>query len=294
MAEGVQPRVSVIVPVYNHWHLVPALLDCLAAQSLKPPAFELLLVDNASDCFPEALPLPPWAFLLRCTTPGSYAARNEAVRQARGEILVFTDADCRPMEQWLESGVGAFQAGGGCLAIVAGGVSVEPEDWQCMTPSEIYDVALGLPQARYVRRGYAITANLFIPVQVFEKVGMFDQSRFSGGDADFCRRAQRQGIKITYCAPARVIHPARCNWLELETKKRRVKGGQVAAGSRQRRAFYLLRTLLPPFDLWWRIIRAPRLSLPQRLQACILQGRLWGVELAEVYRLLRGELPIRN
>lgn len=289
-----QALVSVIVPVYNHWHLVPGLLEHLEAQAFGPSGFELLLVDNGSDSIPETLFLPTWARLLCCATPGSYAARNEAIRHARGEVLVFTDADCLPHVQWLERGLQCWRASGNRLLIVAGGISVEPEDWQRMTASEIYDVALGLPQSRYVRRGYAITANLFVPRAVFDKAGMFDPTRFSGGDAEFCRRALLHGAQLEYCGSATVSHPARRNWLELKTKKRRVKGGQIAAGNVARRLYFLLRTLLPPVDLWWRIIRAPRLSVKQRLLACLLQGRLWGVELAEVFRLLCGASPIRN
>ncbi|WP_424406247.1 glycosyltransferase, partial [Microcoleus sp.] len=38
----------------------------------------------------------------------SYAARNQGIRTSTGEIIAFTDADCRPETQWLENLVKPF------------------------------------------------------------------------------------------------------------------------------------------------------------------------------------------
>ncbi|MDX2028161.1 MAG: glycosyltransferase family A protein [Alphaproteobacteria bacterium] len=284
-------NLTVIVPVYNHWHLVPELLACLESQTLDKSRFELLLVDNGSDSVPT-LALPEWARLLVCPTPGSYAARNEAIRQARGPLLAFTDADCRPRPQWLEKGLAECRAGH-MAGIVAGGISVEPEDWNRISLYEIYDVALGLPQKRFVRYGFGVTANLFVPRAVIDKVGPFESKRFSGGDAEFCRRATSLGVALSYCEDASIMHPARRSWRELESKLRRVKGGQLAAGPLKRRVIYAVRTVMPPAVAWLYAMAAPRLSFRQRLLVCWVQFRLWFVELSELFRLLRGKRPVR-
>jgi len=51
------------------------------------------------------------------------------------------------------------------------------------------DKVKGVPSAHYVRRGYAATANPCIPARELNDIGPFDTCRYSGGDADFCRRA---------------------------------------------------------------------------------------------------------
>jgi glycosyltransferase involved in cell wall biosynthesis len=285
--------VSVIVPVFNHWDLVPELLDCLQAQTLDQGSFEVLLVDNASDVLPSDLRLPSWARLMHCPTPGSYAARNAAVAAARGDTLAFTDADCRPMPDWLESGIACIEDTSHD-AIIAGDIVIEPRDRSNVTPYELYDMALGMPQRRYVRRGYAVTANLFVPSRIMQRSGGFDATRFSGGDAEFCRRVVAAGAGLKFCPRATTRHPARREWDELVTKARRIKGGQIKAGARSRRLSYVFRTLMPPFRVWGMALRADRLSIGQRMTVCAIKARLWRVEMAEMLRLVLGKPPNRS
>ncbi len=90
--------VSVIVPVYNRAHCVLRALDSVRAQGLGE--WELVIGDDASTDgtwdvvraeFPEAR-------LARLeVNSGAAAARNAALRVARGEFLAFLDSD----DEWL-------------------------------------------------------------------------------------------------------------------------------------------------------------------------------------------------
>ncbi|MDZ7736225.1 MAG: glycosyltransferase [Gammaproteobacteria bacterium] len=218
---------SVIVPVYNQWDLVPKLIGCLDSQSLGQKAFELLLIDNGSSQLPDPVGLPPFARLLHCQEPGSYAARNQGIKHARGAYLVFTDADCLPSSQWLEQGLQCIKhADRPHHTIVAGGIQMVPFNDNSINAYELYDMTLGLLQEHYVRMGYGTTANLFFAKSIINRVGCFEQSRYSGGDAEFCRRASQYGVEMYYCAAALVYHPARASWQELAHKARRIKGGK--------------------------------------------------------------------
>lgn len=281
------PAVSVIVPVYRHWDLVPGLLAALAAQDFRD--FEILLVDNAPGEGRPELDLPGNARILDCATPGSYAARNAGVAAARGRILAFTDADCLPDPGWLAALAAAET---GPERLLAGPVRMttlgpSPSRW------EAYDLIRGIPQARYVRLGYAATANLAVPAPVFARLGGFDAGRLSGGDAAFCRRAGAAGIPIALVEGAVVAHPARASWEELARKARRVKGGQIGGGSRLSRLVWLVRTLTPPLRAHRRFLLAPRPRAERRAAIAVLY-RLWGVELAETLRLLAGGAPERR
>jgi GT2 family glycosyltransferase len=280
-------EVSVVVPVYRQWALVPELLAALAAQRLPAGRFEVLLVNNGPA--DEVPALPARVRLVGCAEPGAYAARNRGAAAARGALLVFTDADCRPLPGWLAALVAAAEAGPGRLfagpvRIVAG----EPP-----TPYEVYDRIRGIPQERYVGLGYATTANLLVPRAAFDAVGGFDARRFSGGDRDFCHRARAAGFPVALVAAAVVEHPGRASWEALATKARRIKGGQIRGGAPALRARWLLRTLTPPLRATARFLAAPR-PWRERAVAIGVLYRLWGVELAETLRLVAGGTPERR
>ncbi len=307
------PRFSVIVPVYRHWALLPDLLAALRAQTIGDAAFEILIVDNdpaagdPADGDPArgdpaggdpagdraGIVLPGNAALLAEPRPGAYAARNAAAARARAPSLVFTDADCRPLPGWLAAFAEAEDRmdgaeGEGGAALLAGPIRMT---WGAPpTSCELFEALRGIPQARYARNGYAATANLAVPAALFRRLGGFDASRFSGGDADFCRRA---GLPVRLVPEAVVAHPCRAGWADLTRKIRRVKGGQIAAGSRRRRLAWTLRTLTPPLRALARFARAEA-PLTYRARAIGVLFALWGVELAETARLLAGGRPERG
>jgi GT2 family glycosyltransferase len=282
------PRFSVVVPVHRHWPLVPELLAALAAQALRD--FELVLVNNDAPAPPPPLDLPDNARIVPCAGPGSYAARNAGAAAARGAWLAFTDADCRPEPGWLAALAAAAETtdGGGLLA---GPVTMQlPEAANAFAA---YDLVRGIPQARYVARGYATTANLALPAALFRALGGFDPDRRSGGDATFCRRAGAAGHPLTLVPGAVVRHPCRDSWEALRIKARRIKGGQIRAGPLPRRAAWALRTLAPPLRDAAHYLASPH-PARQRLAAVAVRFRLWGVELAETARLLAGGQPERR
>ena len=291
--------ISVIVPVHGEdWRLVPGLLAALAAQTLSPDRFEAILVNNAGP-LPDPAPAPPpgagfaWR-VLDCPAPGSYAARNFGAARARGALLVFTDADCLPGPGWLAAlAEAAATAPGRLLAGPVRMTGAETPAGARPNPCAAYDRLRGIPQERYVRLGYAATANLAVPRAVFDAQGGFDATRFSGGDAAFCRTAGRAGVAIELVPGAAVGHPVRADWAALSVKARRVKGGQILGGAPRARAVWLVRSLTPPLRATLRFARAPA-PWPERRAAIGALYRLWGVELAEIVRLAAGGAPERR
>src|SRR4029453_5474412 len=102
------PLISVVVPVRDHADALADCLDALARQR-HAPASEILVVDNGAPSDLRGLVArSPRARYAREVAPGSYTARNAGLRLARGEVIAFTDADCRPRDDWLARGLGAL------------------------------------------------------------------------------------------------------------------------------------------------------------------------------------------
>jgi len=100
------PRVSVIVPVRNDQR-VDGLLASLAAQQAAPP-FEVLVALDGATRSPQ-VPMGLATRLLEGPPAGPYAARNRAVREARGEVVAFTDSDCLCPSDWVRLATARFE-----------------------------------------------------------------------------------------------------------------------------------------------------------------------------------------
>lgn len=92
---SVTPRLSVIVPAYQGERLLPVTLGALAASTLPRTQWELIVVDDGSTDATSAV-AARWADQV-VTLPGPPRgpgqARNRGAAVARGEWLVFVDAD---------------------------------------------------------------------------------------------------------------------------------------------------------------------------------------------------------
>jgi glycosyltransferase involved in cell wall biosynthesis len=87
-----QPTVSIIIPAYNAEHLLPLCLDGIGASTRKP--HEVLVVDDRSTDGTVAVAEQWGARVLRMDRrSGPGGARNKAVREASGEVVLFVDAD---------------------------------------------------------------------------------------------------------------------------------------------------------------------------------------------------------
>ena len=86
-----------LIPVYNAAATIPLVLEALSKSNFKD--FETVPVHDCStdntgqvlEELAEALPLPAVSFP---ENRGVSKARNTAAREARGEIILFIDADC--------------------------------------------------------------------------------------------------------------------------------------------------------------------------------------------------------
>lgn len=229
-AEPPSPLVTVVVPVRDD----PRLPDCLAAlaqQDYPTSAVELIVVDNGSSDDVASVVRGALdgtdldAKVLAEPRGGSYTARNAALSVARGEIIAFTDSDCRPDPTWLSA---AVRAVGSRVEVAAGRVRVSARNARKPHPIEAYELVHAFPQQTYVARGGgSVTANLIARRNVFEVVGPFLDQLMSGADIEWGQRATRMGYPTQYVDEAVVEHPARHTYAAIRHKLTRVMSGRA-------------------------------------------------------------------
>ncbi len=103
-------RASIIIAAYNAGRDLPRCLAALEHQTLPQDEFEVIVADDGSTDDTAALAEAAGARVLRLEHGGPAAARNAGVAAARAPIVVFTDADCEPVADFLERLLEPFAA----------------------------------------------------------------------------------------------------------------------------------------------------------------------------------------
>ena len=211
------PDASVIVPHYRDFARLDRCLAALVGQSFAGP-YEIVVADNNS---PEGIDrvravVAGRARVVVQTEPGAGPARNAGAAAAAGRVLAFTDSDCLPHRDWLRDGMAAVAPG----TIVGGRVDVLSAA-PAKSPTEAFEAVFAFDNATYVRaKGFSVTANLFVPREVFACVGPFPVG--VSEDIEWCWRARDAGVRLLFAAGAVVGHPARRDMGELKAKWRRL------------------------------------------------------------------------
>ncbi|TAF06643.1 MAG: glycosyltransferase [Nostocales cyanobacterium] len=226
-AQSFFPKVSVVIPIYNGEGDLPDLLSCLLSQTYPKDQVEYLLIDNNSsdrtlsilNTTAENSPITIHP-LSANNIQSSYAARNTGIKAATGEIMAFTDADCRPQPQWLQTLIQPFINSE--VVIVAGEIVALPGK---SLLEQFADKQETLSQKHTLAHKfcpYGQTANLAIRRHIFKTSGLFRPYLTTGGDADICWRILQANLgKLEFAPEAIVQHRHRLTLKELASQWRR-------------------------------------------------------------------------
>lgn len=204
------PLISVIVPTYDRPWPLAACLRALIAQDYPAERYEVIIVDDGSPTSPAALIAELGdrvaVRLISQTRRGPAAARNAGAAAARGQILAFTDDDCRPHTGWLRALRGRLAAAPNALV---GGRTINalPENRY----AEASQLLVGFIYDYFNRPGrphFFTSNNIAMPRERFLAVGGFDASypRAAAEDRDFCDRWQLAGNPVVYAPEAVIDH----------------------------------------------------------------------------------------
>jgi len=214
------PRITVAIPTYNRSGFLRQTLEGLMRQTHVAGGFEVLVIDNNSKddtaavvaSFADRSPAPRYIVE---TQQGLDHARNRAIAEARGEILVLGDDDILMEPDWLAAltapWVGPSAArigavGGEVVPVFPDGLPPWVAEWHA--PLAFRTDAGPLSPAQS-----PMGANLAFPMHVFAKHGLFSTALdrkggalFSGGETEMLRRLRAAGWEIWFAPAARVLH----------------------------------------------------------------------------------------
>jgi glycosyltransferase involved in cell wall biosynthesis len=205
LLEAGAPRVSVVVAAYNAARTLPACLESLTR--LNYPDYEVLLVDDGStDGTREvARKFPSVRYFRLEENQGLSVARNSGTDLATGEIVAFTDADCRADADWLRYLVHDLQTGG---YAGIGGHNLLPPDDSALAAAVMAAPGGPLPVMLNDRIAEHLPGcNMAFWRDALRAVGGFDPVfRKAGDDVDLCWRLQATGCVLGFSPGGFVWH----------------------------------------------------------------------------------------
>lgn len=204
---AVAPRVSVLVPFHDNAPHIERCVAAILAQDVAADAYETIFIDNGSRDGSRALVgRHARVRVVDEARRGAYAARNRGVGEARGDVVLFTDADCVPDPGWLRHHLDAIAAPGVDVVLGPRRPARDTRPLRLMMLYEETKAAVifgGADRARY----YGYTNNMAVRRATLAALGGFDEV-LRGADSVFVRRVvDRNGADaVRYRRDAAVTH----------------------------------------------------------------------------------------
>lgn len=216
--------VTVIVATRNRAPLLP---DCLTSLTTQKSVvnLEIIVVDNGSDDATSQL-VQQWSRrdgkvrLIEQPEVGLSRAKNAGIRDAEGELLLFTDDDVVVPDDWLAAYVAFFSMPRGSLALAGGPVLPIQQDlspWpQWVDATDLADLPRlyhGAEERMLREFEWIWGANMAAQRGVFEELGGFDETLGRSGDhvgtyedVELSDRIRGARGEVWYCPGASVYH----------------------------------------------------------------------------------------
>jgi GT2 family glycosyltransferase len=202
-------RISVVIPTYNRPETLERLLIQLAAQTMPPAEFEVVVVDDGSRTAMPQVTVPYRLTVLQQQNRGAAAARHLGAETAVADVVLFIDDDMAVPPAWLSEH--ARLHAGDPRAVVLGWV--KPPDGEALPLFERFH-ALYLDQlasdvhgGRRTLSGIEVwSGNLSMRRSQYLKVGGFDAGFGLSEDAELGLRLEADGARFHVSEAAHSVH----------------------------------------------------------------------------------------
>ena len=198
-------HISVIIPAHNAAKTINVCLQAMQKQQMASAIHcEIIVVNDGSTDETAAIATSAKVKVINhARKRGAAAARNSGISAARGEIILFTDADCIPQENWVTEMIRPFadKAIIGCKGIyttsqpelVARFVQIEYEDKYDLLHTQSHIDFIDTYSAAY-------------RADILKSCGGFDERIFYVEDQELSFRLAAQGHAMVFQPTAVVNH----------------------------------------------------------------------------------------
>jgi|AntDeeMinimDraft_5_1070356.scaffolds.fasta_scaffold00234_16 glycosyltransferase involved in cell wall biosynthesis len=192
--------ISVVVVAYNEEKFIGKCLDSIFNQNIDRDSFEVLVVDNGSIDRTKDIANRYPLKLIDCPEGKIGKVRNEGVKNSRGDVIAFLDADCEARPNWIRNGVEQLKTDLK-IGAVAG---------RCLAPSDgsfVQWVWAPRDGNEYSRRAnHLATGSCFIWRELIESVGFFDEYIETGEDTKLTVSIKKLGKELLVFHGCDVVH----------------------------------------------------------------------------------------
>jgi cellulose synthase/poly-beta-1,6-N-acetylglucosamine synthase-like glycosyltransferase len=198
------PLISVVIPAHNALEGIRACLDALERQTVPQEKYEVIVVnDGLVDATAEVITDRYGVSFLSQPQRGAAAARNLGAKQAQGEILLFTDADCVPESNWIEAMIAPFadqEVVGVCGVVHTRQTGLLPRFIQLEYDYRYRNIA------RRRQIDFINTGTAGYRKYIFIESGGFREDLLGAEDAELSFRLASAGHKMVFAPEAIVYH----------------------------------------------------------------------------------------
>lgn len=195
-----EPTLSFVIPAYREAaHIGRTLRDLAQAMSGRY-AYECIVVDHGSDDDTVAIAESEGARVVVRRGGTIASQRNLGVQHARGDILIFIDADVSLTPEWAAEFPDALDALRSDPSLITGSHCAPPRDGTWIERHWFAQIA------REQGSRHLGTGHLIVTRSLFESIGGFDEHLSTGEDFDFCRRAVDAGGSVENRPELYVVH----------------------------------------------------------------------------------------
>ncbi|HEY3999664.1 MAG TPA: glycosyltransferase [Candidatus Xenobia bacterium] len=209
--------ISVVIPTFNRRDSLEVVLPALLNQTYPADQYELLLSDSGStdgtDELVHKLNAPNLRHLVHPNN-GRSGARNDGVKEARFDTILFTDADIIADPKLLEKHAQVHQSQAGPTAVVGCEVQVDTlEEYEAVKRDpwgrgrHLHQIE-GDTGPRPLSWLYFLTGNASVNRQALLDVGLFDENFTNYGheDLELGYRLEKHGVKMLFYPEAINYH----------------------------------------------------------------------------------------